>query len=210
MLDCEFLAAVEAGTASREHIEAWAKTFYAATRNGRLSIGNYYANSPDDAELRRELAENLYEEETGRISGVNKCHMDVFLEFLAAFDVTEEDAACIPPLHGNSTPQAHAIAPEDFYVELAAYGLSVETPNAEFCSRIHAALRDNYGLAEGELMWFSMHAALDSDHGAEFKMHAQRAAEAPDGLERLRDNTLALSRSVKDVWNGFGFWRTFG
>jgi pyrroloquinoline quinone (PQQ) biosynthesis protein C len=207
MLDCEFLAAVEAGTVNREQIEAWAKPFYAATRNGRLSIGNYYANSPDDPELRRELAENLYEEETGRISGVNKCHMDVFFDFLAAFGLTEKDASRLTSPRGVGAPQARAIAPEDFYVELATYGLSVETPNAEFCSRIFTALRDDYHFAESELTWFSMHAALDADHGAEFKLYAQRAAEAPNGLARLREQTLTLSENVKNVWNGFSLWR---
>jgi pyrroloquinoline quinone (PQQ) biosynthesis protein C len=207
MLDCDFLAAVEAGTVTREQIAAWAKTFYVATRHGRLTIGNYYANSPDDAELRRELAENLYEEETGRISGINKCHMDVFLEFLAALGIGEDDVAGLRPLHGDHEPQGRAIAPKAFYVELAAYGLSVETPNAEFCSRIHDALRDNYGFNESQLIWFSMHAALDSNHGEEFKQHASHAADAPDGLERLRESTLKLSETVQRVWNGFGLWQ---
>src|SRR5262249_6880860 len=69
LLDAEFLAAVEAGTVERERIGAWARVFYAVTRNGRFGLGNFYAHSPEDPVLRRELAENLYEEETGRISG---------------------------------------------------------------------------------------------------------------------------------------------
>src|SRR3954451_19729543 len=78
LVDAEFLGAVEAGTVTREQIARWAAAFYAATRNGRVLLGNFYANSPDDPDLRKELAENLYEEETGRISGVGKCHMAVF------------------------------------------------------------------------------------------------------------------------------------
>ncbi len=68
LLDADFLAAVESGSASRDQIGAWARVFYATTKNGRFGLGNFYANGPDDPELRRELAENLYEEETGRIS----------------------------------------------------------------------------------------------------------------------------------------------
>jgi hypothetical protein len=206
LLDAEFLAAVESKSVSRDQIGEWAKVFYAATRNGRFGLGSYYANSPEDPELRRELAANIYEEETGRISGVNKCHMDVFFDFLAAFGVTPEEARHLTSPVGDYQPQGRAIAPEDYYVELATYGLSVETPNAEFCERTFAALRDNYGFAESELTWFSMHAALDADHGAEFKRHAARAADAPRGLERLREQTLAMSAGVKTVWDGFGVW----
>ena len=48
LTDAEFLSAVEAGTATRDQIGEWAKAFYATTRNGRLMIGTFYANSPDD------------------------------------------------------------------------------------------------------------------------------------------------------------------
>ncbi len=208
MLDAEFLAAVESGSLRREQIGAWARVFYAATRNGRFGLGTFYANSPDDPELRRELAENLYEEETGRISGVNKCHMDVFFDFLAAFGVDEGEARRLTSPVGDIAPQGRAIPADDYYVELATYGLSVETPNAEFCERILRALRDRDGFAASELSWFSMHAALDADHGAEFQRYVAKAAEAPDGLPRLRLQTLALSEAVKLVWDGFGMWRT--
>src|SRR5262249_20429779 len=208
LLDAEFLAAVEAGTVERERIGAWARVFYAVTRNGRFGLGNFYANSPEDPVLRRELAENLYEEETGRISGVNRCHMDVFFDFLAAFGVSSEEAKRLTAPVGQEPPQGRAIAADDFYVELATYGLSVEVPNAEYCTRIFRALRDNYGFSEQELTWFSMHAALDADHGAEFQRHAARAADAPDGLDRRRERTLAMSAAVKQVWDGFGVWRS--
>lgn len=42
LLDAEFLAAVEAGVPTRQQIGAWARVFYAATRNGRLGLGNFY------------------------------------------------------------------------------------------------------------------------------------------------------------------------
>jgi pyrroloquinoline-quinone synthase len=207
LLDADFLAAVESGTVSREQIGDWARAFYAATRNGRVSLGNFYANSPDDPELRRELAENLYEEETGRLSGVGKCHMDVFADLLAAFGLTADDARALEPPTPMAPLQGRAIPPEAYFVELAAYGFSVEAPNAEFCARIAAALRDRYRFADAELTWFTMHAALDADHGAEFQKYVARAAEQPDGLARLRALVLERSAGTKVVWDGFGRWR---
>jgi pyrroloquinoline quinone (PQQ) biosynthesis protein C len=207
ILDGEFLAAVEKKSVSREQILAWAKSFYAATKNGRFGLGTYYANSPEDPELRRELAENLYEEETGRISGVNKCHMDVFFDFLAAFGVSEVEARGEPAPMGEHVPQGRAIAPEDFYVELATYGMCIETPNAEWSSRMDQALRENYGFTPQQTRWFSMHAELDADHGEEFRAYAIKAADVPSGLDRIREATLAMSPIIRDIWNGCGLWK---
>jgi pyrroloquinoline-quinone synthase len=208
LLDADFLAAVEAGTVSRAGIEAWARMFYAATRNGRFGLGTYYSNCPpDDRELTRELAENLYEEETGRISGVGKCHMDVFFDFLAAFGITPEEAFTLELPGGNPLPQGRAIPADDFYVELSVYGLSVEVPNAEYCVRIAKGLKENYGFTDADVTWFTMHAELDADHGEEFQSHVAKAATAPRGLERVHDQTLAMSDSVRKVWDGFGVWR---
>lgn len=209
MLDAPFLAAAEAGTLTRDQIREWATQFYAATRDGRLTIGNFYANAPDDPELRRELAENLYEEETGRISGVGKCHMDVFHSLLAAFGISQEEALALEPPYGRRAGgMGRTIEPEDYYVELAAYGYSVEVPNQAFCVRIHDALQSNYGFSDDELRWFSMHAELDADHGDEFRKHARKVADQPGGLERLAAQTRSLSEAVKSVWNGFGTWET--
>jgi hypothetical protein len=110
-----------------------------------------YANSPDDPELRQELAENIYEEETGRLSGVARCHMDVFCDLLAAFGLSRDDADRISLPFDRPTAHGREIASEDFFIELSAYGLSVEAPNAEFCARLHAALLNRYGFSETEL-----------------------------------------------------------
>lgn len=73
---------------------------------------------------------------------------------------------------------------------------------------MHRAFRDRHGFTEDETRWFSMHAELDAEHGDEFKGYAVKAAKAPNGLERLRTQTLALSEIVRDVWNGFGLWKS--
>jgi len=207
ILDCEFLAAVESDAITRRQVGEWAKAFYAATRNGRLLLGNFYANSPDDPELRRELAENLYEEETGRISGVGRCHMDVFEDFLAAFGIAAHDARALASPFGSQASGGSAIASDDFYVELAAYGLAVESPNAQFCERMHRALNECYEFPLSQLTWFSMHATLDADHGDEFRKYIARAAERAEGLERVRRATLDLCAATKSVWNGGRSWQ---
>jgi pyrroloquinoline quinone (PQQ) biosynthesis protein C len=83
------------------------------------------------------------------------------------------------------------------FIELAAYGFSVESPNAEFCARTCVALREGYGITDAQLRWFAMHAELDAGHDEEFRKYAARAAESPDGLRRLREQTLALCSATK-------------
>lgn len=208
LCDTEFLAAVEDGTATRAQIAEWAKTFHSTTRNGRVGLGNYYANSPDDPELRADLAANLYEEETGRISGVNRCHAEVFYDFLAACSVSREEAdVAQSPVGPPYPPQGRRIEIEDYFVELSAYGLNVEVPNAEFCVRIGRALRDHYNFDDSALTWFTMHAHLDADHGDEFRKYVARAAEYDDGLDRVRQATLQMAPGVQAAWDGFGTWR---
>jgi len=209
LLDVEFLAALESGRLTREQIGAWAKMFHSATRNGRVGLGNFYANSPDDSELRAEIAANLYEEETGRLSGVNRCHAHVFYDLLEACGISREeaDAAC-SPAGPPYAPAGRRIEPENFFVELAAYGLNVESPNSEFCTRVSRALRSKYGFSERAVTWFDMHARLDAEHGEEFRKYAARAAEYPGGLERVREATLRMAPGVKHAWDGFGAWKS--
>jgi len=130
------------------------------------------------------------------------CHMDVFQFLLSAFGITREEALRIPSPFGDYMPQGSSIPPDRFYVELAAYGFSVEIPNAEWWARMAAALRSSYGFSDQEVRWFTMHAELDADHGDEFRKHALEVAESPGGLSALREKSLAMAEMVKNVWNG--------
>lgn len=207
LLDSEILAALESKEATREQICEWAKVFYAATRHGRMAIGNFYANAPDDDELRRELAQNIYEEETGRISGIGMCHMQVFQLLLDAFGISDEEAKKLPAPFGDHMPQGSPIPPDEYYVALSTYGFSIEIPNAEWSARMARALRENYGFSDQQVRWFTMHAELDAEHGEEFRRHARKVAAQPGGLEILRERTIAFAQVVKNIWNGSGSWK---
>jgi hypothetical protein len=211
ILDCGFIRALQAGELSREQIGRWAKGYYALTRNGRLAIANLYANSPDDPDLRRELVANVYEEETGLLSGVGKCHMDVFFDFLAAFDVAPDEARALPVPDGAATAgtrsPATPIPVDGFYRYLSVYGLLGESPNAAFADTVYRVCRERYAFDEAQLKWFSMHAYLDADHGASLGRWFGRAALESGGLEQLRADAFALAPLYQAIWDGFGCWR---
>jgi pyrroloquinoline quinone (PQQ) biosynthesis protein C len=205
ILDCGFLSALSAGELSVEQIRRWALTYYGCTKNGHLAIANFLAHSPEDPGLRAELAENLYEEETGLLSGVGRCHMDVFLDFLEALGVTTEEAANAQGL--TTTAYAHPIVANEYYAQITAYGLLGEGPNAVFCESVLAALRSDYSFGDSELSWFSLHAKLDKDHGATLSRYVEAAAGEPGGLERTRELIFDLAPHYQSIWDGRGAWR---
>jgi pyrroloquinoline quinone (PQQ) biosynthesis protein C len=205
ILDCEYLAALEAGELSVDQIRRWALSYYGSTKNGHLAIANFLAYSPEDQGLRSELAENLYEEETGILSGVGRCHMDVFLDFLRVLGVSPAEAAGASGL--SASAYAHPIAADEYYAQLTAYGVLGEGPNAVFCERVLAALRAGYSFAEDDLSWFSLHAKLDKDHGATLRRYAEAAETEQGGLQRTRELIFGLAPHYQSIWDGRGAWR---
>jgi pyrroloquinoline quinone (PQQ) biosynthesis protein C len=205
ILDCGFLGALEAGELSVDQVRRWALSYYGCTKNGHLAIANFLAYSPEDQGLRSELAENLYEEETGTLSGVGRCHMDVFLDFLKALGVSPAEAADAGGL--SASAYAHPIEIDEYYAQLTAYSILGEGPNAVFCERVLAAFRAHYSFAEDEVSWFSLHAKLDRDHGATLRRYAEAAESEPGGLEHIRELIFSLAPHYQSIWDGRGTWR---
>jgi pyrroloquinoline-quinone synthase len=205
ILDCGFLGALEAGELSVDQIRRWALSYYGCTKNGHLAIANFLAYSPEDQGLRSELAENLYEEETGILSGMGRCHMDVFLDFLNVLGVSAAEAADSQGLSAGA--YAHPIEADEYYAQLTAYGVLGEGPNAVFCERALAAFRAGYSFTEEELSWFTLHAKLDKDHGATLRRYVDAAETEPGGLERTRELIFGLAPHYQSIWDGRGTWQ---
>lgn len=200
IMDGTFIGRVRYALVTKEEVQRWALRYYALTKHGRLTIASFYANSPDDPVLRSELAENIYEEETGRLSGVNRCHMDVFLDFLGGLGVSVEEAEAEPGISVDT--YASAIPRGEFYAALSVYGLLGEAPNAAFCEEVLDGLQGRFGLTAAHLYWFYLHASLDKDHGAMLGQYVGRAAGEPGGLERVRELALELAPLYRDIWDG--------
>jgi len=206
ILDAPILDALEMKSASLAQIKRWAEDFYTSIYHGSpTSLGNFYANSPDDPELRAELTENVFEEETGRISGVGRRHMDVFVDLLKHFGHTDESVRALTSPVGDLSPHGRPIPAEDYYLELAAFLILGEGPNAEFSERVAAALIDGYGLPADAVAWFTLHAQLDKDHADELPRYVQRVLER-DSSERLTALVIEIAPLVQLAFNGYGRW----
>ena len=72
--------AIADGKPSREQLKRFAVQFFLQVREFPRAVSAMHANCPFPKE-RMELAESVYEEETGRLSGCNQPHPELFIRF---------------------------------------------------------------------------------------------------------------------------------
>src|SRR5262249_35941566 len=85
------------GKLSREQLKVFAVQFFLQARDFPRAVSAMHANCPSPAE-RMALAESIYEEETGRISGCNEPHPELFLRFGAAVGLSRAEMIAGRPL----------------------------------------------------------------------------------------------------------------
>lgn len=206
ILDAPIMEALESHTASLAQVKRWAEDFYSSIYHGSpTSLGNFYANSPDDPTLRADLAENIFEEETGRISGIDRRHMDLFVDLLVHLGHTEESARALSSPVGDLSPKGRPVPAADYYLELATFLILGEAPNAEFSQRIATALMEGYSIPAAAVAWFTLHAELDKDHADELPHYLRRVLEQ-HAADRLTTLVLEMAPLVQLAFNGYGRW----
>src|SRR5262249_55475277 len=78
------------GKLSREQLQVFAVQFFLQVREFPRGVSAMHANCPFPEE-RMKLAESLYEEETGRLSGCNQPHPEIFIRFGEAVGLTRAE-----------------------------------------------------------------------------------------------------------------------
>src|SRR5262249_18501110 len=95
--------AIFAGPLQREQLNLFAVQFFLQVREFPRAVSAMHANCPFPEE-RIELAESIYEEETGRISGANRPHPEIFIRFGEALGVSR-----IEMVEGRPLPATRAL-----------------------------------------------------------------------------------------------------
>jgi len=169
------------------------------------------ASRIDDYALRRELIENIYEEETGAISGTQR-HLESFVDFGRSLGLSRDmivDAG--PPLPETSAMIAHNVGAcnreaTHFTVGVASVLLLMEGQPA-ITSRqgtsMEVVMRDVYRLPPAGYAYFSQHAS-GSHHAAVSEIEEDHASTARRILARYcrgaaqRDAArTALARAIE-------------
>ena len=92
---------IAAGKVSKEGLKIFAQQFFLQVREFPRAVSAMHANCPY-ADARVELAESLYEEETGQISGCGLPHPELFIKFGEAVGLKREEMLEAEALPGTA------------------------------------------------------------------------------------------------------------
>jgi pyrroloquinoline-quinone synthase len=201
------MRALAEGRLPREGLRNWARQFFHCIRDSARGFALVHANLPnEDLELRRELAANIYEEDSGGISGTDN-HNELFLRFASALGLTREALLSAPrgpeaaALMGKGEFTVRQMTREQALEWLCIRGVGMEGPNARICAAMGDALRKHYGLSPEQTAFFDVHASVDEDHGAFALAVLRRTADTPERRVELRDKIVAGARLYYHIWD---------
>jgi pyrroloquinoline-quinone synthase len=159
---------IERGELTQAQLRHWATQLFIGNKGHNANIlGLIYAKC-DDFPARKAIVENLIEEELGQISGANRSHPELYLEFGEALGIPRAEL-----LHAKMSPDATAMVhwmywlaeSKPWYVTLAGISLGSELFNPDAYVRVIDGLKRHYRLSDDALMFFSVHVKVDKDHG---------------------------------------------
>jgi pyrroloquinoline-quinone synthase len=194
--------AIAAGKISRPGLQTFARQFFLQVNEFPRAVSALHASCPYP-ELRGELAESLYEEETGRISGCNLPHPRLFGLFAAAVGVPWEELVASEPLPSTAA-LIHwfeaSTKSRSFLEGAAAIQLSAEGQVPGAFGPFARALEKHYGLSREAVAFWDVHEIADRDH-ADVGDHAVgRYASTDEVRARLR---AAVRQSLAAWWQFF-------
>jgi pyrroloquinoline-quinone synthase len=197
-----FVTGMEAGTVTVPQIHLWIEQFYLHIRNMLPWIGQIYVTCPHE-DVRAILAKNLAEEVLGTFTRT-KGHPDLLLEFGRAMGMDTE-----PTRHAEQMKVGRRVTEffefmsncRPWFVPLAAIGIGLETFVPPNFSRIIEAAKKNYGMADKDLVFFSMHVVADQEHGDEGIELVSKYATTPEARKFVYDCTVETSERFFDLWN---------
>jgi pyrroloquinoline-quinone synthase len=194
--------AIADGKLRREQLQRFAVQFFLQVREFPRAVSAMHANCPF-LEERRELAESVYEEETGRLSGCNQPHPELFIRFGEAIGLARADMIDGRPLAGTralidwfelSTKQ------RSFIEAAAAINLAAEGQVPGAFGPMARRLQQHYGLSREAVEFWDVHEVADAEHSDVGDHIVVRFATDAATQARVRD---ALQHSLDAWWQFF-------
>jgi pyrroloquinoline-quinone synthase len=190
---------IAAGDVSPQGLRIFAQQFFLQVVEFPRAVSALHASCPY-REDRLALAESLYEEETGRISGCNLPHPDLFARFASAVGVGADELAAALPL-----PSTAALIDwfqlstrtRPFLEGAAAITLAAEGQVPGAFGAFARDLEKHYGLKRDDVAFWDIHEIADADHSEVGDSAVTRYAEGAETQARVRD---AVARSLEAWW----------
>ena len=190
------------GKLSREQLKTFAVQFFLQVREFPRAVSAMHANCPFP-EVRIELAESIYEEETGRISGCNQPHPELFLRFGGAVGLSRREM-----IGGQPLPATRALIDwfelstkqRSFIEAAAAITLAAEGQVPGAFGPMARRLQENYGLSREAVEFWDIHEMADAEHSQVGDNIVVRHATDSAIQARVLD---ALQHSLDAWWQFF-------
>src|SRR5881397_4155908 len=190
------------GRLPRSALRPFAVQFFLQVREFPRAVSALHSSCPDLQE-RIELAESLYEEETGRISGCNVPHPELFIRFGEGVGVPRDAMVT-----GTATPATVALI--DWFEQstkrlpfiegAAATNLAAEGQVPGAFGPFARALERHYGCTADQVASWDIHEQADREHSAIGDHIVVRLATTP---ELQADVRRAVARSLELWWRFF-------
>jgi pyrroloquinoline-quinone synthase len=153
------------GKVSRDGMKTFAAQFFLQVREFPRAVSALHSRCNDAAE-RLKLAESLYEEETGKISG-SEPHPELFIRFGTGLGMKREDLVDATPLPSTaSLIDWFELSTRDrsFAEGIGAINVAAEGQVVTNFGPFARALEKNYGLTKDQVAFFDVHELADRDH----------------------------------------------
>ena len=202
MQDHPIVRAMEAGTATIPELQLFTEQFYLHISRMLPWIGAIYTRCPHE-EVRLALVKNLAEECTGYQTETD-AHPTLLLGFAEALG-SDPDAI----RNAEQMPEGRRLTDyfefmglcREWYVPLSAIGIGLESFVPDAFTRIVAAMKENYGMTDEQLIFWTMHIIADQEHGDEGIQMVSDYALTADARKNVFDYTVETSRLFHDMWN---------
>ena len=186
------------GKLARGQLKLFAVQFFLQVREFPRAVSAMHANCPFPEE-RRELAESVYEEETGRLSGSDQPHPELFIRFGEALGLKRAEL-----VEGRPLPATRALIDwfelstkqRSFIEAAAAINLAAEGQVPGAFGPMARRLQENYGLSREAVEFWDVHEIADAEHSGVGDHIVVRHATDAAIQARVRD---ALQHSL-DAW----------
>ena len=190
------------GRLPRPALRPFAVQFFLQVREFPRAVSALHSSCPDTRE-RIELAESLYEEETGRISGCNVSHPELFIRFGEGVGVPRdamEGGAPLPATAALIDWFLRSTREHPFIEGAAATNLAAEGQVPGAFGPFARALEQHYGCTRAQVAFWDVHEQADREHSAIGDHIVVRLATTP---ELQADVRRAVARSLELWWRFF-------
>jgi pyrroloquinoline-quinone synthase len=200
---------IQEGRLSRQGLQGFARQFFLQVVEFPRAVSALHSRCSDLGE-RRKLAESVYEEETGKLSG-SKPHPELFIDFAVGVGLRREEVLAAEPLPSTAA-LIHwfefSTKILSFLEGVAAINLAAEGQVVGAFGPFARALQKHYGLSETEVAFWDVHELADAEHSDVGDHIVVKHATTDELQARIR---RAVGTSLGMWWQFFeGMDQAFG